>query len=598
MPSSRRTSSRRSKSQQVDPIVSPLGDLDPSFRAIRALNGQPGAGLEPDVIPAIIMDLNGNSLRTPVPVLPTPGTDDAREPLASQGHLRRCFSARLERLMQAVGRRQRIRFAPSENKQDVNIIVTKANGSEAGSPQSVTDQIAAHPESWGRIIRPYEYVGLQSPDFSSSGDGAFWGRDRPTLHDSAQASGLAETDTLLDIGFGRVRVRSQIITEDDRQALQQRILNKIAEISGEASKASKFAGCDAEEVKKSKTSVIADYSNKTGEQTVDPRRVYTIGIDGEERCSAISPIPLDYRKLGRMETPSVGSSSTTSALSSPLMRMSKWKPPRMRETGETDEDRLPTSPIATTDAWVSERSNEQSSGELTEEEDDQLKRVERNKKVSLWLHRVKNALKGSKGSPAKKVGLAASISRDRLVKSPEGIEEQISGRLDKALADVTNVRQLSNLGRNSFAQEKVRQILAGLENRKKHRAANAPKVLPRQTAQDLPPATAASKASGTPSTVKGIEKEEELHPDIAFSLARLEGRVLPRPTSPFQVRRFRGDNSSYGSDVEVEIASSRLMCPQPRRPDHEDIVGPWTAPLEEAVEAGFECILEAPEEVE
>lgn len=33
------------------------------------------------------------------------------------------------------------------------------------------------------------------------------------------------------------------------------------------------------------------------------------------------------------------------------------------------------------------------------------------------------------------------------------------------------------------------------------------------------------------------------------------------------------------------------------RPDHESVVGNWTEPLEEAVEAGFECLLEPPEEV-
>ncbi|KAL8686138.1 MAG: hypothetical protein Q9224_005541, partial [Gallowayella concinna] len=172
MPSSRQATSRQTgsgkgtdSSEIQDPqVVPPPGGLDSSFQAIRALNGQPGLGSVPEVIQAIVMDRNGNLQRLTDCFESTTATiinDDDQSRVPSRNEPR-SFGARVNRLMQAVDRQQRIRFARSGNGQDVDVFASPANGSETGSPRSVTDQIAAHPENWGRIMVASDIAQLQS----------------------------------------------------------------------------------------------------------------------------------------------------------------------------------------------------------------------------------------------------------------------------------------------------------------------------------------------------------------------------------------------------------------------------------------------------
>ncbi|KAL8682713.1 MAG: hypothetical protein Q9224_006749, partial [Gallowayella concinna] len=387
----------------------------------------------------------------------------------------------------------------------------------------------------------------------------------------------------------------------ERRRLEQRILDKIAGTFSEVPDVSiADAVRDDKHDAKSKTSSSKDSDYMHHMQTVDPRQVYTVDTDGEVRCHTISPIPIDYRKVRGLLTPSVGSSGSSSELSSPLNQLSERVPQRMKHIRQPESDVLPASPVATTIEWVSGDSDEESSiDELIEGEDHQLQSTTINEKVLSWLHRVMETITDSKGSSTKKIGRGVSVLRDEPVKTPGASMKKRPSRPDKALADVTNVRQSGAMARKSFTQEKARRerFLAKLEDRKKLRLATIEAVHEPHQETGLTHVTAtSSEASSAPSTVKHVGKEEKLHPEVAYTLARLEGRISPRPTSPFPIRRSRSDSTTYGSDVEVELAPSRLRNPQPRRPDHEEVVGSWTAPLEEAVEAGFECVLEPPEE--
>ncbi|KAL8799388.1 MAG: hypothetical protein Q9182_005930 [Xanthomendoza sp. 2 TL-2023] len=613
MPSSRLvTSGRPSSENETDhskvpetQIVSPPGRLDPSFQAIRVLNGQPGTGSVPHVIPAIIMDCNGNLHRITDSVESTPATmiDDNKQSPVSSGNDKHSFGARLNRFTHAVDRRQRIRFAQSGNGQDVIVFASSTSGSETGSPRSVTDQVAAQPENWGRIIRASMIVQLQSQESSSDA-----GRSSSCLgnfdarHDSGKLLSSEESDSIAtDTGVTRARVRSRIIAESERQALEKRILDKIAKKSSESLESS-IAAADRKDkhLGRSKTSSTTDSSHTHHMQTVDPRRVHTIDTNGEVRCRTISPIPLDFRRVRGLQTPSVGTSGSSSKLSSPPIQFSKRAPKSLRHIRQPDI--LPASPVATTDAWLSQDSDQEFSHDgQAESEKHQLQSPTLIEKVLSWLHRDKHTITESTVSSGMKIGQAVSISRDEPGKAPGTCTRNRSSRPDKPLADVTNVRQSVILGRTSFTQEKARResIQANLEERKKLRLARIQAVHEShlETGPGHVTATSSEETSAS-STVKRVGKKDKLHPEITYTLARLEGGVLPRPTSPFPIRRFRSDSASYGSDVEVELAPLRLRNPRPLRPDHEDVVGSWTAPLEEAVEAGFECVLEAPEEDE
>ncbi|KAL8814848.1 MAG: hypothetical protein Q9223_005966 [Gallowayella weberi] len=604
-PNSRLATSRRPGSENETnhsgvpefQVVSPPGGLDPSFQAIRALNGQPGAGSVHDVIPAIIMDRNGNLHRITDSVESTPATmiDDEKQSLVSSGTDKRSFGAKVSCFMHAVDRRQRIRFARSGKGQDVDVFASNTNRSEIGSPRSVTDQIAAQPENWGRIIRASDTDPLQSQKSSSDAGGSFSCLEPLS---SAETSSVA-----VDTGVIKARVRSRIISESERQGLEKRILDKVAKRLSESPESSiATAVRDDKHNGKSKTASTTDSSHTNYMQMVEPRRVYTIDTNGEERCRTISPIPLDFRRVRGLQTPSVGTSGSFSQLSSPPNEMSKRVPKNLGHTRQPGSDVLPASPVATIDTWVSEDSDQEISRDgQAEEEGHLLQSTTINEKVLSWLHRVIHTITESKEFSATNIGRAVSILRDEPVKTPEAGTKNRSSRLDKTLADVTNVRQSGTLGRKKSTEEKARRerIQAKLEDRRRHRLTTIQEVQKSHLEIDLTHVTATgSEGSGASSTVRRVGKDDKLHPEVAYTFARLEGRVLPQPTSPFPIRRFRSDSSSYGSDVEVELAPSRLRNPQPRRLDHEDVVGSWTAALEEAVEAGFECLLEAPEEDE
>lgn len=603
MPSSSPPSnSRDAGTVEVSDSHSHPGGSDPSFQAIRALNGQPGARSNPDIIRAIIKDFDGNIVGTNLSAASTPEKEihDTQGRLASSSHDPQSFSTRVDRLIKAIRRRRRIRYEPSEGGENINIFASNANGSETGSPRSVTDQIAALPNIFGRIISSRSENIPQSPDPSRSVDRFFCPKTCPGSQDATvQApSSEATSPVLSDRGSTSVRVGLPIITENQRRELEERIRDKIAASVGKCLDASgetavRRGNCSDDDG--SGTTDDGYHQSKT----VDAKKLCAISKSGKEECHTISPIRLDYQRGRGNATPSLGSSGSSSELSSPLHHKSKAFHSSVRHIVYPDNSSLLTSPVATTDAWISDDSDqgpssEQKGGDL------QLDREQKSEKVFSWLHRVKDALMESKESPTKKIGRAVNVFREGPVRTVGGSAGKGTPCSAMALKDVTNLRHPGYLQSNSFTEEKMRRdnFLAKSKSQKKQKLQVAPTQ--RATLHHVivdPTHTTASSEESSGSTVKKARDEEYLHPEVEYSLARLEGRVPRRPSSPFPIRRSREDTSLYGSDVEVELPPSGLATPQPLRPDHESVVGNWTAPMEEAAEAGFECLLEPPEEV-
>ncbi|KAL8913570.1 MAG: hypothetical protein Q9171_001654 [Xanthocarpia ochracea] len=597
-------SSKLSGSQHTDTgevsdsrFISPLGNSDPSFDAIRALNGQPGAGSQPDVIHAMIKDLDSNIVRTSESTASTSAKEagDSHERLEPSNHNPQSFSARIDRLLQAVGCRQHIQFESAKHGKDIDASASNIDGSETGSPRSVTHQIAANPANFGRIISPGSSP--RTPESSTSGDRFFCPGTHISRRDSVQASSSWATSLALSgTGFKRLRAGSPIITENQRRQLEQRILDKIAACSGEDLESTVETAVHlGDDIEVSGASHGTHVGFEVRKQTVDPTQLSTINRDGERECHRISPIPLDYQKGHGLATPSLDSSGSPSELELPLNHKSKGMPLSVKHGADLDHDLLLTSRVATTDAWVTIDSDQSPSSEQ-EGDDTQLEREQKSERILSWLHRIKNVFMESKESPAKKLGKAVNVFREGPARTIGESDTNSSPRSAKVLKDVTNVRQPGYLQSNSFSQDKIRQekLSATSENRKKQSLAPTQTAAIQHAIIDSTPAAGSSEEPSDASTVERAGYEEDLDPEVAYSLARLEGRVPPRSTSPFLIERCREELSQYGSDVEVELPPLDLANPQPMRPDHECVVGNWSATMEEAVEAGFECVLEPP----
>ncbi|KAL8853404.1 MAG: hypothetical protein Q9221_001721 [Calogaya cf. arnoldii] len=518
------------------------GCSNASFQAIRALNGQPGARQNPEVVHAIIKDFDGSIVGTALSATTPEKVRDTQERLALSSREPQSYSTRIDRLVKAVHRQQRIRYEPSEGGENVDVFVSSPHGSETGSPRSVTDQIAALPNIFGRIISPRCGTIARSPDSSGNYHSFSYptcsGRQNP----SVQASSPATTSPVLSNGgTTSVRVGPRIITENQRRELEERILDKIAASIGNSPNASNETAVRrgngagkmhfSKNKKKDNGSDTAD-SDYYPFTPVDPEQLVAIDKNGKAKCHTISPIRLDYQKGRGFKTPSLGSSESCSEFSSPLDHRSKTLPLEAGQIGRSDHSFNYTSTVATsTDAWDPEDS--QSGGDFQVELE---KKVER---VFSWLHRFKDAIVESDESPTKKIGKAVNVFREGPLRIVGDSPQKATPGSAMALKDITNLRRPGYLLKNSFTQEKLRREKTLVKSKsQKQLAATQTSALPHETVVSTH--TTASRSSGPSTVVKAAgAKEQDLHPEVAYSLARLEGRMPPRPSSPFPIRRSR-----------------------------------------------------------
>ncbi|KAL8718459.1 MAG: hypothetical protein Q9225_004407 [Loekoesia sp. 1 TL-2023] len=535
---------------RASPTHSPI---DPSFQAIRALNGQPETIPEPVIVHALVEDANGGLAGDIKALSRTPSNrvNDTPQLLASLEHGSQSFSARVDRLVQAIDLGRTIRFQPSDDNGPIQVFAT-----------------------------------VTTPEVGYGEDAA--------------------------VEYSRKRTDTPLISVAECQGLQNRIRDRIAE--------------SAAANQRDSISIVARHERHAG---VDPRKLYTHGRDGV-RCHIISPIPLDYHKPRSLTTPSIRSSGTVSDLSSPLGHTVAAHVSGTKNPAYSTRSEQSASATAGGNPWFPEISPSEVNSSLAlggrprKGKDDQPDRQEKNLRIVSWLRRVKEALSPHSKFPARKPGRAVGVFQDKSSSSSDRWPGAPVPRPENVLRDLTNIRQPGYLEKNSFAQTLQK------EPGKKAKVQNSVKAQPavvtvHPSAQSYvqvnwPQAELHSKSAGgkdligartalrghvvtdspitriarsgessRASTVKPSYGQEELHPDVAFALARLEGRAPPPPASP--ILRRTDDAGLYSPDVEIELGRLRLNCPKPLRPNKDST---WTERFEESIDAGFDCALEAP----
>lgn len=582
--------SHKTISERPTPGSTSYENVDPSFHAMRALNGQPGTKPEPVVVHAIIKDVKrGAAEKGESDPSATLGQMPSRSRLlASAQYASHSFSSRVNRLVQALGQGQHIRFAPTDRNGRADVFATAAVLSGATSESWITEESTVGQGDSGRSLSRWSRSPF--PTLSLSSGGSFPHRN----------SEIQDTRS----------VGSPIISENQHEQLADRIRD---EIRG-------FATTNQRDY----LETMVGHERPTG---VDPRVLRTHGRDGIE-THIISPIPLDYQRRRGSKTPSIDSSGS-GYLSSPLSQILTRQD--RKEKSPAYSTRSNRSAIATAEEnlWSPEIAPSRGSQAQVVEcqprkgRADRVERQENNSRINRWL---KEALDSKKEPSAKKTGKAIGVFKDRPSSWSDEWAAKSIARPDKVLKDLTNVRHPGYLDKNSFAQEKEMQTKAitrayiqsqirpepavvpvypsarsylsanWAQAELKHRSAGRAVIASAQTAlqghvvADSPAVMRLrSRTSSGASTVRPARADEDLHPDVALALARLEGRAPPPATSPIQ--RWRDDTDRYGVDVEVELERLRMDAPEPLTPFG---YGAWAERFEDAVDAGFDCALEAP----
>ncbi|KAL8921333.1 MAG: hypothetical protein Q9208_005765 [Pyrenodesmia sp. 3 TL-2023] len=561
---------------------------DPSFNPIRALNGQPDTKADPVVVPAIIKQVTPHGAEKGKSGLSASGVGLPHR-LSSDQYTPQSFSARIDRLMQAaywLDEGLHIRFAPSDEDERIGVSAPTANSSKSASGSWVTEESTVDHENSGWVAGHRSTSPFRTSSLST---GSFPHRDSDIQR--------------VDVENTVRRMGPLLISEDQRQQLEDRIRGEIAKSANEDRRDSLET---VVHIKRSKT--------------VDPRVVRVQGRDRIENYN-ISPVPLDYERRRGLATPSIDSSEAHSHLSSPLGYVLVRQATRAKTPAPSIRSQRSTEAISGANSWfpgiafAEESSPRSVKHQPKKGKENQGERQEKNSKIIRWVNHVKEALGYRRDVPR-----TLGVFKDKPVDASDKWAATPITHPGNTLRDVTNVRQPEYLKSNSFAQEKrMRQLAPTVRTRARQQQRAIPVQIPApsrvkqfelnsrpagQSAMasaraalrghvitDSPPSKKTrSRGSSQASTIKLMRSEVDgLHPNVAFALARLEGRVAPPPFSP--IRRWRDDSDNYGADVEVELGRLRLDAPAPLVPY---LYGACTERFEEAVDAGFDCALEAP----
>ncbi|KAL8777066.1 MAG: hypothetical protein Q9194_002774 [Teloschistes cf. exilis] len=563
-----RTRYKNLQSRKVsrDPI--PSDDMNQSFQATEHLDGP-----EMVAVDAVIRNLVDDSTSLSDPSK-TSQPDYQRHPIATTENDPQSFSPRVDR-----GEHGRV--ATPDQDENVSVFASDALSlSESSSEDSVTTQITARPEHFRRIAGPEDRDVQRSPSSrpqsrpSPPGNVMSLGYISPDHHGTSSSRAALRGDQSSGHDGSvpmRRRAPSPVISPEEQQALAQRIQDKIAEYEiGE---------------QKAVPKTVVHRGLRKG---FNPKNLYTIGKT-DTKTSKISPVPLNFDKVRQPGTPEVGSSESSSAESS-LGNHVATREPKMAVRVNMGKDSEPVRGKAlekkSSGILSDEASPSKTSSFYSEEsEEDPAERQAKNQNIVSWLRRVRSALKPSDDSPAKKSGKAFGSLKEK--SSPVK-------KSKRALQDITNVRKPGYLKWNSFARDNLAKEEANGGSAIRDQENLAVHVPPKDvTAESSSRVTVifsagasigSSISSGRASTVKLAEAEQELHPETEFALARLEGRVAPCPSPPFQILRSR--EMDYGSDVEVEHAFPETRNPWPCRVIP---IGEWVETFRSLVDAGFDC---------
>jgi len=281
----------------------------------------------------------------------------------------------------------------------------------------------------------------------------------------------------------------------------------------------------------------------------DPRGSRLARIDSTEvEIDQIYPIPLDYNKVQREKTPTVQEEGSELERSSPLFVKSHKQ---MKQYGED---------------WSAGSSS-----------NDSRTRLRLFNRVSAWLDRVESPERISIPEEFRRRRRAFGVLKDAPDTGAETNPAKPTGLLpSKMLKDVSNLRQPGYLEQNSFAVDKTREVNSkpprstripapqfgralDAESRRAYINTKWPGLLANQIDGIGTGAVTIQETSAEPP----FDQDPERAAHFELALARLEGRVLPEPSSPIQ--RFVHLHGAYGSDVEVDLRPVRYRQPRPRR---------------------------------
>lgn len=265
------------------------------------------------------------------------------------------------------------------------------------------------------------------------------------------------------------------------------------------------------------------------------RHLAVVGAEGVE-IHEINSIPIDFNKTVPTSTPSVYSTESQTAHSSPLFRMTY---PEMVHYAES---------------WAT-----------TSESDEVSEHVEPTDRVSAWLERVEMPPRIRTPMLLKRTTKDFNVFRDVAARDNSSQSARNNVSTPQILRDVSSLRQPGYLEHNSFAltrKSAERPAHSGLRPTGFSRASNIPGERS-YIKSERPGLLSPVPEQDSPASVDKPLGHLERAAHFELALARLEGRVSPRPSSP--IRRYVNNDGVYGENVEVDLRIVRVRQPRPVR---------------------------------
>lgn len=525
-----------SRGCNAQPAVSDLTDqyFDPSFEAIRALNGQAGSTREPVVVHAFIKDARPRYPGTtkPLPATPPDETNTTQLERNSQS-----FSERVERLGQAIDKGREIIFRSSDEPGAIEVFARVPATSNTIFMHADTD----------RNPRQRAYTPIISPDQQQD----LKNRIRAQIAASANANQIESTAAVIHHERPK-KIDPRKIHIQGRDGVQCQIISPIP--------------LDYHRSRNIATPIVSDddstsdVSSPTRQAVARPLVVAKHPVFSTQRdrsANAVDGATQWYRDVWPSQIPPPESTMESQQVVTNRPKREEnqagivsWV--RSVKAAFTPKKKSPT------------KKARKANGVFRDDTSSAIK-----KRIGAPKSCPDNVLRDTTNIRQPGYLLGNSFAQERGVQERKRAEvrDQPRGRPNPnplvvpscALAGPHHQGRLPQAELNSRPAR--RDVLNGDQKR----------LLGQLDAHSLPAHKTISRASSEVSALQHPRKVESLHPDVEFALARLEGQVSPPPASPIQ--RIADDASLYGSEVELELGPLRLDCPQASRRPLNDF---WT----------------------
>ncbi len=443
------------------------------------------------------------------------------------------LNAKIDRLMAALTNGHSVRFERNLAG-EVDVFATHSVPSPSEGSNSLEANIAAAPQNYGNIISSRRQM-IRS---QNSTQGAM---TSSTLSSEVHCETWEEAVAAADAQYERDYELPRTDWENEIAALDLRL--------------------ELEQWAAFRNEVKIRQDLRLQEQAMgEPRggRLAVMGVTGVE-IHKVNPIPLDFSKIIQTATPSINSTNSQVARTSPLFGVAY--PDSIKYAG----------------SWAT-----------TSNSNDVSEPVAPIDRVWEWLERVETPTQGRTPILLRRTSRDFKVLRDTAVgdRNSQSYKDVESDQM--ILHDITNLRRPGYLNHNSFASTKpsadlhIRahpsavppQVFAGAVNthgRQSYIKSKWPGLLSPVAEQNSP--VAPSRTIYSPERVAHCE----------LALARLEGRVPPEPSSP--IRRYVHDEGVYGDHVEVDLRIVRVRQPRPvRYPDGPSMAQQFERALGENVD--------------